>query len=77
MPLFEYDCRGCGQRFEYLVRADDPARCPACGGADLVKRPSVPSAHTNTPSASACPGCSARDSGECGGGPCFGGSCGL
>lgn len=36
MPLYEYICKECGQRFEKLVRmSDDPkaVRCPGCAGA--------------------------------------------
>lgn len=38
MPLFEYRCRACGERFEHLERHSTPAaRCPACQGEDLEK----------------------------------------
>ena len=37
MPLFEFTCRGCGDRFETLVTASRPAVCPACRSADLEK----------------------------------------
>lgn len=35
MPLYEYECFLCGDRFERIQRvADDPvSECPACGGA--------------------------------------------
>ncbi|MGH2824469.1 MAG: FmdB family zinc ribbon protein [Thermoleophilaceae bacterium] len=32
MPLFEFDCRTCGARFEEVVPAGCAAPCPACGG---------------------------------------------
>lgn len=37
MPLYEYECRGCGHRFEALVRSSDTEKpaCPACQGRDL------------------------------------------
>jgi putative FmdB family regulatory protein len=36
MPIYEYACRGCGHRFEYLVLATSPAAaCPACQKTDL------------------------------------------
>jgi putative FmdB family regulatory protein len=35
MPLYEYDCRGCGNRFEALVRGTTAPVCPACQSADL------------------------------------------
>ena len=30
MPLYEYQCRKCGHRFEELVRLGDTPNCPAC-----------------------------------------------
>lgn len=31
MPIYEYQCRHCGHRFEYLVLPTTPAaKCPAC-----------------------------------------------
>jgi putative FmdB family regulatory protein len=35
MPLYEYECFVCGERFERIQRvSDDPVReCPSCGGA--------------------------------------------
>ncbi len=35
MPLYEYQCRECGRRFERLQKVnDDPvSECPYCGGA--------------------------------------------
>jgi putative FmdB family regulatory protein len=41
MPLFEYACRGCGQRFEFLAREGRAPRCPSCDGVDLEKQLSV------------------------------------
>ena len=36
MPVFEYQCRQCGTRFEYLVLRTTPdAECPACRKKDL------------------------------------------
>lgn len=32
MPIYEFECEGCGERFEELVAASAPApACPACG----------------------------------------------
>jgi len=34
MPIYEYECEGCGKRFEELVAADaEPVPCPSCGSA--------------------------------------------
>ena len=41
MPLFEYECRACGQHFEYLTRDGQSPSCPACAGVDLQKLLSV------------------------------------
>ena len=40
MPIYQYDCDGCGERVEVLHRsaasASDPA-CPQCGSAELTR----------------------------------------
>ena len=41
MPLFEFACRDCGHRFEYLTRQGHQPACPACHGAALEKQLSV------------------------------------
>jgi putative FmdB family regulatory protein len=36
MPIYEYECRECGHRFEYLVlRTTPPAECPSCKKTNL------------------------------------------
>ena len=35
MPLYEYECRGCGHKFEALVRKGDEPACPSCKSQDL------------------------------------------
>jgi len=40
MPIYEFDCRDCGEPFEELVRSSEAASevaCPACGSR-LVKK---------------------------------------
>ncbi len=41
MPLFEYECKGCGNKFELLIRGSEGPRCPACGGEQVEKCLSV------------------------------------
>lgn len=41
MPLFEYECRDCGRRFEFLTRAGQTPSCPSCESVDLQKQLSV------------------------------------
>jgi putative FmdB family regulatory protein len=31
MPLYDFQCRSCGSRFEELVKGDDAPACPSCG----------------------------------------------
>ncbi|PYS06746.1 MAG: FmdB family transcriptional regulator [Acidobacteria bacterium] len=42
MPIYEYECRGCGHRFEYLVLPSSsvPA-CPSCQHQDLQRLISI------------------------------------
>lgn len=35
MPLYEYECRGCGHHFEALVRDATRPFCPSCGSDTL------------------------------------------
>jgi putative FmdB family regulatory protein len=49
MPIYEYECRGCGRQFEQLVRTGDTPACPSCSGQDLqrlLSHSSVSTAHT-------------------------------
>jgi putative FmdB family regulatory protein len=41
MPIYEYECRGCGQRFEALVNGSIKANCPACQSEELDRMLSV------------------------------------
>ncbi len=49
MPIYEYECRGCGRQFELLVRTGDTPACPSCSGQDLqrlLSHTSVSTEHT-------------------------------
>src|SRR5262245_2549595 len=38
MPIYEYECSGCGHRFEYLVLPSSPTpECPECQHKDLKR----------------------------------------
>ncbi|HUK87586.1 MAG TPA: zinc ribbon domain-containing protein [Terriglobales bacterium] len=45
MPLYEYQCRKCGHRFERIRKFSDPPvkKCPECGGRvqQLLSPPAV------------------------------------
>ena len=46
MPIFEYECRGCGHEFEQLVRPGDVPACPSCQSRELEKLLSLASFST-------------------------------
>jgi len=62
MPLYEYECRACGSRFEELESFEDrgkPHRCPSCGSKrsrPLMSR--VAGGSCESCSASSCKSCS-------------------
>jgi len=45
MPLYEYQCKKCGHRFERIQKFSDPhvKKCPECGGAveQVLSAPAV------------------------------------
>jgi putative FmdB family regulatory protein len=41
MPIYEYECRACGHRFEMLVLANTSPACPECKSADLEQQISL------------------------------------
>ena len=46
MPLYDFECPACGERFEELTAAGEAATCPACGagGARRLYSPVSPPA---------------------------------
>ncbi len=80
MPIYEFQCKACGQESEVLVRSSDwkGTPCPKCGSRKLMKKLSVFAAGpASTPAAGggSCLPCGMPAGG--GGGCCGGGSCGL
>lgn len=53
MPVYEYKCRSCGEKFEVLrsLKEESEVRCPKCGAADAQK---VFSYFSSAPSAGPC-----------------------
>ena len=43
MPIYEYECRECQNRFELLVFASTSPACPACQATDLERLMSLSS----------------------------------
>jgi putative FmdB family regulatory protein len=37
MPIYEYECRTCGRRFETIVYGSNEPACPSCSSADLQR----------------------------------------
>ncbi|MFO8004535.1 FmdB family zinc ribbon protein [Thioalkalivibrio sp.] len=39
MPIYEYECRDCGEMTEIIQKVSDPAltECPSCGASGLTK----------------------------------------
>jgi putative FmdB family regulatory protein len=49
MPIYEYECGGCGRVFEEIVRSsDETICCPDCQSEDVNKLMSAPSAFSST-----------------------------
>ena len=51
MPLFDFECRTCGRRFETLLRRtdrDEDVSCPDCGRHDAKRLLSAPAAHAGS-----------------------------
>jgi putative FmdB family regulatory protein len=44
VPLYEYECKKCGHRFEEIQQFSDPPikKCPKCKKGKVVKLPSAP-----------------------------------
>lgn len=63
MPLYEYECRDCGKKFETLVRGTTEPACPSCRSTELMRLLSVFAVGAREPSR-----------GSSGPGPC--GACG-
>ena len=61
MPIYEYQCKGCGQQFEALVRKSDTPACPACRSTDLERLLSQPALKTESTKAQALKAAQKRD----------------
>ena len=66
MPIYEFKCDSCGNKFEKLVRRTEEAvesGCPSCGQKHLKQEYSTFAAHANgSPKAADMPSC---PSGQC------------
>jgi putative FmdB family regulatory protein len=62
VPIYEYACKACSQRFELLIRGTSaqPA-CPECNSTDLEKLLSLPSVKSESTHARALGAAKKRD----------------
>jgi putative FmdB family regulatory protein len=77
MPIYEYDCLGCGNAFELLIaHGGKGARCPQCQSTKLKRKFSVFAAHQGAPAATeacaahGCPAASRGGASLCASGRC-------
>ena len=61
MPIYEYQCRGCGNEFEALVRKSDTPACPKCSSTELERLLSLPAVKTESTKAQAMKAARKRD----------------
>jgi putative FmdB family regulatory protein len=62
MPIYEYTCKACDNRFETLVRKGDTPACSACGSADIERLISMPAVNSEGTRARALGAAKQRDS---------------
>ena len=70
MPIFEFICEECKERFEKLMfSSSEPPHCPACDSPEVRKVPSVfgfsSGGKTVTSSSSGCAGCTSTNCSNC------------
>ena len=44
MPIYEYSCRSCGNRFDFLLLGKEEVACPRCNAKDVDRQFSAPGA---------------------------------
>ncbi|NOX35886.1 MAG: zinc ribbon domain-containing protein [Deltaproteobacteria bacterium] len=77
MPIYEYTCNDCKNKFEALVMGGSKPECPACESRNLVRlmsacgfisKSSGPGGESRVKSAgsSSCGGCSSSNCSSCG-----------
>jgi putative FmdB family regulatory protein len=73
MPIYEFECKRCKEKFELLVRSGaTPLECPQCSGKDLKRLMSAfaftskdGSGAATAASSSGCSGCAGGDCSHC------------
>ena len=76
MPIYEYVCDDCGERYERIVmNGKTRVTCPKCSSAKNTVQLSVFAAHSNGPKSSGESSASSEFNAT--GGGCCGGACGC
>jgi len=70
MPIYEYACLACGERFEKLIHGQSQVACPSCESPRVSRQLSVVGVRTGSRFSNEGVGAS-------GGGGCCGGGCGC
>jgi putative FmdB family regulatory protein len=72
MPIFDFICKACGEKFETLVTGSRKPACPKCNGDELEKQLSVfafrssgGSSGVGASSGSKCSGCARGSCATC------------
>ncbi len=73
MPIYEYQCKKCGQSFEEIITNNEKPLCPNCCSLDTEQHLSLPCLHIESGSPisgfssrqSSCSGCSGRSCSTC------------
>ncbi|NLY30511.1 MAG: zinc ribbon domain-containing protein [Firmicutes bacterium] len=68
MPLREFRCRQCGERFEELVQGDTKVPCPSCDSREverLISSFGFKSTGSSSAGASGCASCSGGSCSTC------------
>ena len=73
MPIYEYQCKGCGHAFECLVFGKEEPVCPSCDGKKVCRLMSScgfiskgAGGQVTASSNSGCSGCKASSCSSCG-----------
>jgi putative FmdB family regulatory protein len=43
MPMYDFECKGCGHTFETVAKLDDKPECPSCKSTDTERLMGAPS----------------------------------
>ena len=65
MPIYEYRCKRCSSRFEFLVlRRQEPTSCSSCGGPEIERLLSLPTVKSSSTHALSMAAAKRRDTAQ-------------